>query len=369
MAHDFNNLLTIINGYCDVLIGRLKPDDPTIPMLEEIRTAGLRANALTGQLLAFGRRQVLAPKVLDLNAVVIETERMLRRLIGEDIVLETELESSIPPVKADAGQLQQVLLNLATNARDAMPRGGRLTIATRRPTIDQTEAGVHPPLRPGEHVVLEVTDTGAGMLAETQAHIFQPFFTTKQPGKGTGLGLAVVHGIVTQSGGHIAVRSKPGKGTTFEILLPSVSERSPAGSSAQDLVPLPRGTETILLAEDEAAVRALARHILHESGYQVLEAPDGLQAVSVAEQYPGSIHLLISDVVMPHLGGRQLAEQLLKTKPDMKVLFLSGYTDDAIVRHGVSENEYAFLPKPFTPAALAQKVRQVLDRGPSTHAG
>ena len=362
VAHDFNNLLTVINGCSDLLLGRLKPGDPVRDLLAEIRKAGERAGALTRQLLAFSRQQVLEPKVLDLNAVVADTEKMLRRLIGEDVVLTTALDPSLAPVKADPGQLEQVLMNLSVNARDAMPQGGRLTIETRNVTLDDTYAGAHHAVRPGEYVMLAVSDTGTGMDAATKARIFEPFFTTKGPGKGTGLGLAVVHGVVKQTGGHVEVYTEVGRGTAFKIYLPAVRDRVPTGRSVHGVRVMPRGTETVLLVEDEDAVRALAGYVLRSCGYTVLEAGDGRDAVRVAEVHAGPIHLLVSDVVMPHLGGRELAERLTAVNPRLRVLFLSGYTDDAVVRHGVLEAEYAFLQKPFTPTALAQMAREVLDK-------
>jgi CheY-like chemotaxis protein len=286
--------------------------------------------------------------VVDLNAVVAETERMLRRLIGEDVILTTTLALDLGRVRVDPGQLEQVLMNLAVNARDAMPRGGKLTITTRNVA------------RPGgEAVQLSVTDTGSGMDAGTRARLFEPFFTTKEPGKGTGLGLAVVHGIVTQSGGQIEVDSEPDRGTTFRIELPRVEGDPIVGSIAP--VDLPGGTETLLLVEDEPAVRALDRRVLSTCGYTVLEAKDGRDALRVAEEHAGKIDVLVSDVVMPHLGGRQLAEKLMTARPGIKVLFVSGYTDDAVLRHGVGA-EFAFLAKPFSPARLARKVREVLER-------
>jgi two-component system, cell cycle sensor histidine kinase and response regulator CckA len=349
IAHDFNNLLTVINGFSQVTLDLLGRDDPARAMVDEIHSAGTRAASLTRQLLAFSRRQVLEPRVVDLNAVVGETERLLRRLIGEDVLLVTDLAPDLGRVRVDAGQMEQVLMNLAVNARDAMPRGGTLTIATR----DETGPD-------GDVVHLLVTDTGCGMDPQTRARLFEPFFTTKEPGKGTGLGLAVVHGVVTQSGGRIEVESEPGKGTTFRIELPRAAGPEP-GEGSVGPVDLPRGTETLLLVEDEAAVRALDRRVLASCGYTVLEAKDGRDAVRVADGHPGKIDLLVSDVVMPHLGGRQLAERLAAGRSGLKVLFVSGYTDDAVVRHGVG-SEFAFLPKPFTPAGLARKVREVLDR-------
>ncbi len=364
VAHDFNNLLTIINGYSDLLLSGLKPGDPMRDLLAEIHKAGERAGSLTRQLLMFSRQQVVEPKVLDLNAVVADTQKMLRRLIGEDVVLTASLDPSVAPVKADPGQLQQVLMNLSVNARDAMPQGGRLAIETRNATLDENYARTHPRVRPGEYVLLAVSDTGTGMDPQTKLRIFEPFFTTKGAGKGTGLGLAVVHGVVTQSEGHIEVHSEAGKGTTFKIYLPAVKERLSTGRSSHGLHPLPRGSEAVLLVEDEDAVRALARHVLTSCGYTILEARDGREALRFAEQHPGRIDLVVSDVVMPYLGGRQLVERLAALRPGVRVLFLSGYTDDAVVRHGVREAEYAFLQKPFTPTALARKVREVLDAKP-----
>jgi PAS domain S-box-containing protein len=361
VAHDFNNLLTVINGYSELLLGRLPPGDPMRGLLTEIHKAGERSAGLTRQLLMFSRQQVVEPKVLDLNAVVADTEKMLRRLIGEDVVLTAALDPALAPVKADPGQLQQVLMNLAVNARDAMPQGGRLTVETRNVTLDETYTATHPDVRPGEHVLLAVSDTGTGMDATTKARVFEPFFTTKGAGKGAGLGLAVVHGVVKQAGGGIEVYTEVGRGTAFKIYLPAVHERRLADGSVHGRQPMPRGAETVLLVEDEHAVRALARHVLGECGYRVLESVDGLDAVRVAEQHPGAIDLVVSDVVMPHLGGRQLIERLSAVKAGLRVLFLSGYTDDAVVRHGIVHAEYAFLQKPFTPAALALKVRAVLD--------
>jgi CheY-like chemotaxis protein len=298
--------------------------------------------------------------VLDLNAVIVDTEKMLRRLIREDIILTTALAPSLAAVKSDPGQLEQVLMNLSVNARDAMPQGGRLTIETRNVTLDETYNRMHPQVRPGEYVLLAVSDTGTGMDPQTKARVFEPFFTTKVAGKGTGLGLAVVHGVVTQGEGHIEVYSEVGRGTTFKVYLPALKERLKSGKSVHGLDPMPRGSETLLLVEDEDAVRALARHVLTACGYTVLEAADGRDAVRVAERHAGRIDLVVSDVVMPHLGGRQLVERLVAVRPGMKVLFLSGYTDYAVVRHGVLEADHAFLQKPFTPTALAQKVRDVL---------
>ena len=363
VAHDFNNLLTVINGYSELLLTSLPGDDPMRKHLTQIHQAGERAGTLTRQLLLFSRQQVIELKVLDLNVVVTDTERMLHRLIGEDVTLTTVLEPSVALVKADLGQMQQVLMNLSVNARDAMPQGGTLIIETRNVTLDSAYVATHPDVRPGEYVMLRVTDTGTGMDRQTMAHMFEPFFTTKEAGKGTGLGLAVVHGIVNRGGGHLDVRSEVGTGTEFAIYLPATAERLSSGASVAGQQHMPPGTETLLLVEDERAVRALARDILKSCGYTVLEAAGGHDAIRIASQYAGPIDLLVSDVVMPELGGRQVAEQLAVVKPEMKVLFLSGYTDDAVVRHGVLQAEFAFLQKPFTPVGLAQKVRETLDAG------
>lgn len=315
---------------------------------------------MTRQLLAFSRQQVLAPRVLDLNAVVADTEKMLRRVIGEDVELVTVLDPALGAVKADPGQMEQVLLNLAVNARDAMPTGGRLTIETRNVDL----AGGGPDRRPGPHALLAVSDTGQGMSAEVQARMFDPFFTTKGPGKGTGLGMATVWGIVSQSDGHVKVESAVGAGTTVRVYLPlEAGAELPAGSRSGVQAP-PRGSETVLLVEDEADVRSLTRHVLAGCGYTLLEAGNGDEAARVAAAYPGPIDLLVSDVVMPGAGGRQVADRLARFHPRMKVLFLSGHTDDAVIRHGVSQDEVNFLQKPFSPLALARIVRRVLDAGP-----
>jgi PAS domain S-box-containing protein len=360
IAHDFNNLVTVICGYSDIMHLRLPAGDPMIAMLEEVREAGNRAAALTQQLLAFSRKQMLAPKVLDLNTVVRRVEVMLRRLIGADIGLASHLDASIGLVKVDPGQLEHVLINLAVNARDAMPSGGQLTIETS--TVQLTDENNPPDCRPGEYVLLAVTDTGCGMPPEVKRHVFEPFFTTKEPGKGTGLGLATAYGIVRQSEGQIVIYSEEGSGTTVKVYFPRVHELASEGEAFSIPVERPRGTETVLLAEDEPALRALAEEILQSCGYTVLTAEDGLEAIRKAEEYPGAIDLLISDVVMPHCGGRAVADRVAAMKPGVKVLFVSGYTDDAVVRHGIVEAEAAFLQKPYSSASLAQKAREVLDR-------
>ena len=359
-AHDFNNLLTVISGFSELLAEGLEGDSPLHEYSEEIKKAAERAAHLTRQLLAFGRRQILQPQVLDLNTVVADVDKMLRRLIGEDIQLKTVQSTKLGRVMADPMQIQQILLNLAVNSRDAMPKGGKLTIETANAELDDAYARGHINVVPGPYVMLAVSDTGTGMDAETQAHIFEPFFTTKEKGKGTGLGLATVYGIVKQSGGNIYVYSEPGMGTTFKIYLPQVEETAnpPVSKEPQELV---RETQkTILLVEDEAGVRTLARRVLESKGFQVLEANQGEQALKILEERSGPIHLLLTDVVMPGISGRELAARLEAKHPEMKVLFMSGYTDEAIVNHGVLDSGIAFIPKPFTPDALVSKVHEIL---------
>jgi len=359
VAHDFNNLLSVIFGHAALLAPALAFDQSQAQSLAEIRGAAERAAALTRQLLAFSRRQVLEPKVVDLNAILSEAEAMLRRLIGEDVLLVTRLETRLRPVRVDPGQIAQVIVNLAVNARDAMPRGGTLVLETRNVDGGTPQTAI----RPGRHVLLTVTDTGCGMNPEVQARAFEPFFTTKGEGKGTGLGLAVVHGIVQQSGGRIRLESRPGAGTTFQIYLPAVRGTATRPSGNQDLTVVPvQGRETILLAEDEDAVREITAQLLEAFGYKVLKASSGEEALRLAERQHGQIHLLMTDVVMPGMGGRELADLLRAREPQLKVLFQSGYTDDAVVRYGVVHAEVTFLQKPFTPQALAEKVRQALDQ-------
>lgn len=361
VAHDFNNLLTIINGYSDVLLQSLPATDPMRDMVDEIHKAGERSAGLTRQLLAFSRKQVLAPRVLDLNEVLADIDKMLRRLIGEDVRLTTTLASDTWAVRADPGQIEQVLLHLAVNARDAMPLGGRLIIETRNVEIDEEYVRNHTDAQIGPHALLSVTDTGSGMPPEVKAKVFEPFFTTKGHGKGTGLGLATVYGIVKQSGGHIAINSRVGAGTTFQIYLPRVEKVSGGSKLLSGFQLPPRGTETILLVEDEDGVRALTRHVLEGCGYTVLVAANGDEAVRLARRHDGPIHLLITDVVMPGAGGRAVAEQMTMSDPMMRVLFVSGYTDDAVIRHGVLSEGVNFLQKPFSSVTLAFKVREVLD--------
>ncbi len=360
VAHDFNNMLTIINGFSDVLLEELGPDDPSREILTEIRTAGERSAALTRQLLAFARKQVVAPRVLDLNVVVEDAQKMLRRVLGEDVHLCTSLGVGLGRVRADEGQLQQVLLNLAVNARDAMPDGGALTIETHDEALSEAQARLHPDRRPGAYVVLVVSDTGHGMSAEVKRHLFEPFFTTKGPGKGTGLGLSVVHGVISEAGGFTRVVSEPGVGTTFTFHLPRVDQ--PTASSEHPLVPMlpPRGTETVLLVEDDEGVRSFVHRVLTGLGYQVLAASGGVDALRVLRAHEGPVHLLITDVVMSDMNGRQVAEAVVALRPTIRVLFVSGYTDDAIVRRGILQDEVYFLPKPFSPLALAAKLHEVL---------
>jgi len=362
VAHDFNNILTAIGGYTDLLLEDLPLDDPRRQDVDEIHRAADRAAALTQQLLAFSRRQVLQPKVIDLNALVSNVEKLLGRLIGADVQLATALADEVGRVRADPGQLEQVIVNLAVNARDAMPGGGRLTIETRNVDLDAAYAAEHRTVVPGPYVVIAVSDTGTGMSADTQAHMFEPFFTTKEVGKGTGLGLATVYGIVKQSGGSIWVYSELGHGTTIKVYLPRVDEppdplAAPGLANPERL----RGTETILLVEDEPAVRAVARQILARQGYTVLEAPDGPAALAMVAGR-ARVDLILTDVVMPGMSGRTLADQLATRWPGVRVLYMSGYTDDAIVRHGMLEPGLAYLQKPFRPDALVRKVREVLNR-------
>lgn len=361
IAHDFNNLLTVISGYSD-LLSRTEQDTASRAKVDEIRKAADRAASLTRQLLAFSRKQVLLPKVLDLTETVVNMDKLLQRLIGEDVNLVTILDHRLNRVKADPGQIEQVIMNLAINARDAMPNGGKLTIETMNAYLDEVYARRHVTVTPGPYVMLAVSDTGIGMDDETMNHIFEPFFTTKEPGKGTGLGLAMVYGIVKQSGGNIWVYSEPGQGTTFKIYLPVVAYDGALPLPANQSAPGPRGTETILLVEDEDALRQLLFDILTDEGYTILQAGSGTEAMKICTDHPESIHLLVTDVVMPGMGGRQLVENLAASRPEMKILYMSGYTDNAIVHHGVLDAGTAFLQKPFTPVSVLRKVREILDQ-------
>jgi PAS domain S-box-containing protein len=359
VAHDFNNLLTAILGYTELLLRRLDRNDPLRSDVEEIKRSGIRASDLTRQLLAFSRKQVLQPQILDLNAVVLGMDKMLRRLIGAHIELVTVLQPGLAPIKADRGQIEQVILNLALNARDAMAAGGKLTIETAN--VDAEPSTLRGTSAPERCVMLVVSDTGCGMDAETQARIFEPFYTTKRQGEGTGLGLSTVYGIIEQSGGHIRVESELLRGTTFRIFLPREAVWKETSTSIRGELDLPGGTETILLVEDDTIVKNLVHQILTRTGYRVLAAHHGAEALRVAIQHQGPIHLLLTDVVMPLMGGRDLAKRLRELRKGTKVLFMSGYTDDAGIHLGALEPGTAFIQKPFTPDSLSRKVRDILD--------
>jgi signal transduction histidine kinase/ActR/RegA family two-component response regulator len=360
VAHDFNNLLTVISSYSELALEGLEGTDPLRGDVEEIRNASRRAALLTTQLLAFSRKQVLHPKVIDLNEVVAAVEKMLRRLIREDIVLDTVKRVPLPPVKADPGQIEQVIINLAVNSRDAMPDGGTLIIETKSVVLDWEYARRHRPAIPGPYVMLAVSDTGTGMDRETQARIFEPFFTTKEAGKGTGLGLSTVYGIVKQSGGFVWVYSELGRGTSFKIYLPEVTERAGRDEGSTEPEEAPQGTETVLVVEDDDAVRDLAVRCLMKYGYHVLPAGDGEEALETSSGHEGAIDLLLTDVVMPRMNGKELASRLRARRPQTRVLYMSGYTDEAVIHHGVLEPGTLFLQKPFNPADLARRVREVL---------
>jgi two-component system cell cycle sensor histidine kinase/response regulator CckA len=369
VAHDFNNLLMVVKGHAEMLTDRLAkiPADLSAPArqnVEQIQQAAERATGLTRQLLAFSRMQVLQPRVLDLNDAVAGMIQMVSRVIGENIELAFLPGAKLGRVKADPSQIEQVILNLVVNARDAMPEGGRLTIETLNVDLDRNYVQQHAVVEPGPYVMLTVSDTGSGIDPETQARIFEPFFTTKTQGRGTGLGLATVYGVVKQSGGYIWVYSEVGQGTTFKVYLPQVPSEVEK-SAPEKIVARPApGTETILFVEDEESVRELVSEYLRGRGYTILEAPDGVQALELAEKHPGKIHLLITDVVMPRVSGRELATRLTAARAGLKVLYISGYTDDSIFRHGVLEGGMSFLQKPFNLKAIAQKVREVLDGVP-----
>jgi CheY-like chemotaxis protein len=362
VAHDFNNILGVIMGYSELIMSELGPDSPLRNFTEEIQHAAERATGLTRQLLVFSRKQTVQPVVLDLNEVVKDLDKMLRRLIDENIEMTIVPGKPIGRIKADPGYVGQVLMNLVVNARDAMPNGGKLTVATNNVTLDESYTRAHAGTMPGDYVMLSVSDTGTGMTDEVKAHLFEAFFTTKPKGKGTGLGLATCQTIVQQSGGHIGVYSEMGKGTTFKVYLPRVEQPLDVAARSIQTGPLPRGTETLLVVEDEPSVRHLARGVLKAQGYKVLSASNGQDALRVAREHKGSpIRLVVTDIVMPLMGGKVMAEWLKTAYPDLKFLFTSGYTDEAIARHGVLEPGVAFLPKPYTPATLARKVREMLD--------
>ncbi|HEX7599636.1 MAG TPA: PAS domain S-box protein, partial [Polyangia bacterium] len=361
VAHDFNNLLTVILNYTEFAIEKVHKDDPIREALEEVKKAGARAAALTRQLLAFSRKQVLTPQLLDLNQLVANLEKMLRRLIGEDIHLQQRLASDLGTIKADPGQIEQVIMNLVVNARDAMPDGGKLTIETANVDLDNQYAERHVSVTAGPYVLLAISDTGCGMDAATQKRLFEPFFTTKPRGKGTGLGLSTVYGIVKQSGGNIWAYSEVGQGTSFKVYLPRLSSDERAADLKRTGGRPAVGSETILLVEDEAALRGVVERMLRAVGYQVVVAANGGEALLACQQHQGAIELLLTDVVMPKMSGRQLAEQLQRERPGLHVLYMSGYTDDAIVHHGVLDPGTSFIGKPFSAADLARKVRDTLD--------
>jgi len=365
VAHDFNNLLTVINGYCDLMLEGMDASNPLKEQLDEVRGAGQRAASLTQQLLAFSRRQVMRPQVLNLNGFLRETERLLRRLIGEDVRLVTMLAESLGKVKADPGQISQVILNLAVNARDAMPGGGSLTIETANVDIDAKSGAAQEAATPGRYVRLSVSDTGAGMDADTRMHLFEPFYTTKPAGQGTGLGLSSVYGIVRQSGGWISVYSEPGHGTQFHVYLPRVESQTDSAAVAVEKPAPAFGTETVLVAEDQHNVRRLVSLMLSGFGYQVLVAANGAEALAVASSHDGRIDLLITDVVMPGMSGRELAVELARQRPGIHVLYMSGYTGNVTAQHGLLQEGVAFIQKPFTAETLAVKVRETLDDVPS----
>jgi signal transduction histidine kinase len=365
VAHDFNNLLTVIVGRSELVLDALPAGDPLRTHVELSLETAERASTLVQQLLAFSRRQVLQPRVLDLNRVVVDMTKILQRLIGEDIVTTVELGRTLWRVKADPGQLEQVILNLAVNARDAMPRGGRLVIKTENVRLDEAYVRQHAKVRAGPYVRLTVSDTGVGMDAAVKGRMFEPFFTTKGPGKGTGLGLATVYGIVQQSGGHIAVESEPGRGTTFWVYLPRLEETvDTLGEKARAPGEGQRGSENVLLVEDDEEVRAIARIILETVGYRVLAVASPAEALATLARHGGAIDLLLTDVVMPEMSGPELAQRVRALRPDLRVLYMSGYTADAMLRHGIRETDVALLPKPFSRRALLTKVREVLDAPP-----
>ncbi len=361
VAHDFNNMLGIILGHCQLLLERLGPDNPDRKCIEEIEKAGKKASGLTRQLLAFSRKQVIEPRVLDLNNLITDLGGMLKRLLGEDVDVRVSLHPDLGNVKADPVQLEQVLLNLAVNARDAMPEGGKLTIETANITFEGQYTERHPIAQAGSYVMIAVSDTGCGMDRETQTHIFEPFFTTKERGKGTGLGLATVYGIIKQSGGFIWVYSEPGHGTTFKLYLPRVEQAAQPIKQVTSSGEIPTGTETVLLVEDEASLLSLTSDYLQKKGYTVLEAADGAEGLEIAKRNGDSISLLITDVIMPKMNGRELTQSIRQFNPGMKVLYVSGYTDETIAHQGVLEAGTPLLEKPFALQDLGRKVRQILD--------
>jgi two-component system, cell cycle sensor histidine kinase and response regulator CckA len=370
VAHDFNNIIAIVMGYSELMAQKLGPNNALKNDIEAIRHASERAAGLTRQLLVFSRKQTILPVVLDLNDVVKDLEKMLRRLIDENIEMTIVSEKQIGHVKVDSGYVGQVLMNLVVNARDAMPNGGKLAITTSNVTLDAGQTSTHSDGIPGQYVMLSVSDTGIGMSEEVKAHLFEAFFTTKPKGKGTGLGLVTCQTIVQQSGGHMTIASEVGKGTTFKVYFPQVDLPLDASASPLQKGPVPRGTDTLLVVEDEPSVRHLARAVLEAQGYEVLSASNGQEALQVARGHQGSpLRLVITDVIMPQMGGKVMAEWLKSSYPDLKILFTSGYTDDAIAHHGVLEPGVEFLPKPYTPERLARKVREILDQPETSRSG
>jgi len=363
VAHDFNNMLTVIDGYNRMILDELGPLDPLRGYAEEILKAADRAGAITNQLLAFSRRQISQPRVIQINLVIAQTDKMLRRLIGEDVHLQLRLASDIGNIRADPGHVEQAIVNLVVNARDAMPNGGQLTVETANVHLDEHYVRTHLGMVPGDFVMVAVSDTGHGMDAETRRRIFEPFFTTKEKGRGTGLGLATVYGIVKQAGGDIWVYSEPGRGSTFKLYFPRVAEAlTEASDAAANSVPKTAIAETILLVEDEQAVRELTLKMLQQLGYTVLPAESADAALRVSEQFQGELSVLVTDVVMPGMSGRQLADALVLLRPDIKVLFLSGYTENTVLHHGVLDSGVDFLPKPFSREILGRKLREILSR-------
>jgi PAS domain S-box-containing protein len=361
IAHDFNNLMGVILGYSELLSNHLDPTNPGRKQVEEIKQAGERAVALTRQLLAFSRQQAMQPRILDLNLVISDIEKMLHRLIGEDIVLRIENSDRLDYVKTDSGQIGQVIMNLVVNARDAMPQGGTITIRTVKAQLDDSDRREHPYVRPGWYVLLSVTDTGIGMDAQTLSHIFEPFFTTKETGKGTGLGLATVYGIVKQSGGYVWAESEVGRGTTFKVYLPCIQASPEKGSEKQGATNSHRGTETVLVVEDEEALREVTCAFLKSAGYTVLEARNGAEALEIAKNQVECIHLLLTDMVMPGMSGHELAGRVAAINPKIKLAYVSGYTDHAPLHRGLPDEDTPFLSKPFTRQELLKKVRRILE--------
>jgi CheY-like chemotaxis protein len=361
IAHDFNNLMTAVVGYSDLLTMKLGHDSDICKDIEQIKKAGQSAASLSRQLLAFGRKQILQPRVVDLNHIVDDLDKVLQRVIGEDISLITVLEPKLGRILVDPGQMEQIIMNIAVNAKDAMPNGGKITIETANVYQDERYTQKYLGFQPGYYVMLAMTDTGTGMDEETKSHIFEPFFTTKEEGKGTGLGMSTVYGIVKQSNGHIFVYTEPGKGTTFKIYLPRIEGNAEPEGKEEVPVKVLNGTETILVVEDADSIRNLSREVLEVYGYRVLEAESGEDALKVSEEHEGPIHLMVTDIVMPGISVRDLADRLKTFRPQMKVLYMSGYTGNAIAHQGVLNPGTPFLQKPFTPVGLVRKVREILD--------